>query len=314
MKLKELSYYLNYPLIRPNKLDILITDKCNQNCVMCNRKKFDKELSLEEFKNYVNQTANWGIKHINISGGEPLLRKDDSIELIEQAKKRGIFTTLVTNGSLLNKKTCEELFNSGLDVITISLDGLEKTHDRIRGKGSFKKIIIALQNIQKLRRGNRFVSNIVTVVMKYNYKELVDVYELAVKYGVENIMYQCILDETKEQKYWLDEEDIKLLKQITNELITIKRLKGKIGNQEEFFKSLPDYFNRNLKNERCYAGYDEMIVNPDGSLSTCTGIILKNTLIRNIKKLWRAKEYNLIRKEMKKCKKPCMVLCWSDKK
>lgn len=313
MKLKELSYYLSYPFVKPNKLEILITDKCNQKCIMCNKKKFDKELNSEEFVSYINQAANWGIKHLNISGGEPLLRKNDVLELIKEAKKRGLFVTLVTNGSLLDKKTCKDLFESGLDVVTISLDGLEKTHDKIRGKSSFKKIITGLCNIQELRQKNRFVSNVVTVVMKHNYKELIGVYKLASKYGVENVMYQNVLDETEEKKHWLKQEDIKLLKKITNQLIELKKQKGHIGNSENFLKSIPDYFIGNLKNKKCYAGYDEMIINPDGSLTTCMGIILKNTSLRNIRKLWVSKDYNRIRKKMKRCKKPCMVLCWSDK-
>jgi MoaA/NifB/PqqE/SkfB family radical SAM enzyme len=80
-----------------------------------------------------------------LSGGEPLLRPD-LFTIARQAKARGFFTALSSNGTLIDEAMAERIAEVGFDYVGISLDGLEETHDRFRRKaGAFAAALAALR-------------------------------------------------------------------------------------------------------------------------------------------------------------------------
>jgi len=79
-----------------------------------------------------------GIAYLTFSGGEPLLRKDFNI-IAKKISGLGFLCTLNTNGTLITENNAE-LISKSFDIIRVSIDGNEKTHDKIRGKkGCYKK-------------------------------------------------------------------------------------------------------------------------------------------------------------------------------
>ena len=122
-----------------------INNQCNLNCKHCrvSEKNDYHQLSLKEAKELLSQLWYNGTTMLNLSGGEPLLRKD-FFDILEYAKK---FEDIVitTNGTLIDKKCCEKLSRFSNIKLSISLDGMEKTHDEFRRKkGTFNKIINTL--------------------------------------------------------------------------------------------------------------------------------------------------------------------------
>jgi MoaA/NifB/PqqE/SkfB family radical SAM enzyme len=96
--------------------------------------------SLEQEKAILKQIYNSGACGIAFEGGEPLLRKDLA-EILAFAHSLPLHTSLITNGTLLESRI-HEIAPYINGVIYVSLDGLEKTHDEIRGvNGCFKKAI-----------------------------------------------------------------------------------------------------------------------------------------------------------------------------
>ena len=160
------------------------TLSCNAKCKHCGssaeNKKYDGELSTEEIKNAFKQIANdmnANMILINVTGGEPLVRQD-LCEVMEYATRNlGFHWGMTTNGILLNDENIEKLKKANMETISISIDGLEKTHDEFRGvPGSYQKII---SNIKKLKEAG-FVKHIqvTTVVNKTNIKELEELYNI----------------------------------------------------------------------------------------------------------------------------------------
>ncbi len=160
------------------------TLSCNAKCKHCGSKAEGKiypgELTTEEAKAAFKQIANDYDAHkilINVTGGEPLVRKD-LCEVMEYATKElGFYWGMTTNGILLNDENIEKLRKANMATISISIDGLEKTHDEFRGvPGSYQTII---NNIKKLQAAN-FVDHIqvTTVVHKKNIDELEELYEV----------------------------------------------------------------------------------------------------------------------------------------
>jgi MoaA/NifB/PqqE/SkfB family radical SAM enzyme len=114
------------------------TLKCNLNCIHCGsdckKDSSIKDMPAEDFLKAIDQIkeiVNPNKTIIVLTGGEALLRRD--IEKIGvDLYKRGFPWGIVTNGMLLDAQRLDSLLNSGIRAITVSLDGLEKSHNWLR--------------------------------------------------------------------------------------------------------------------------------------------------------------------------------------
>ena len=188
-KMGEQEVFRNYKkeCMRKHELKDLFwecTLSCNLNCKHCGsragNKKYDDELTTEEIKTAFKQIADsMDISEvlINVTGGEPLMRKD-LCDVMEYATNTlGFHWGMTSNGMLLTDANIENLKRANLDTIAISIDGLEDTHDKFRGiPGSYKMVI---NNIKKLKKAN-FVNHIqvTTVFHKENIGELEELYNV----------------------------------------------------------------------------------------------------------------------------------------
>ena len=145
--------------------EVDVTDNCNLRCKHCyhfhGKDKFKtKELSLDVWEKRFNDLHKAGIRFILLVGGEPALRND----ILMLADKIFPIVYVITNGTIKIPKE----FNH---VLFVSLDGMEKRNDSIRGNGVFSKVI-------KNYSGDRRVVINMTIT-KDNYKDLEDIVMLA---------------------------------------------------------------------------------------------------------------------------------------
>ncbi len=166
-----------------------ITRQCNLKCIHCYAQakdiSFDNELSTEEGISLLDDLAQFGVPVILFSGGEPLVRKD-LFELAAYAVKKGMRAVISTNGTLLTEKRARMLKNIGLSYVGISLDGMEKIHDRFRGvKGAFKKTVEGIKNCQKaeIKVGLRFTIN------RFNADEIPKIFHFIEKMGIPRVCF-----------------------------------------------------------------------------------------------------------------------------
>jgi radical SAM family uncharacterized protein len=156
-----------------------LTYNCNLRCKMCPFwKRTNKDLSMEKEKAILRRIYDSGACAIAFEGGEPLLRKDLSL-ILAFSRSLPLQTSLVTNGTLLESKIDEiaPFINGG---IYVSLDGLEKTHDSIRGvNGCFKKTIRGIAAASK-----KVPVAINTTIMDENIHEIEDLVKLAKELNV----------------------------------------------------------------------------------------------------------------------------------
>lgn len=328
--LNAFSYKANRPLIKPTRVNFDITNRCPLSCVMCNicrrEHRVEEELNLKELKNLIDQIHEWGVKYVSFAGGESLVRKNDVAKLIRYASSKKIFTVLITNGVIYDKKLFKNLVKSNLGKITISIDGSNrKTHDRIRGKGSFEKLIKTAKYFVKLRgkrrKKRRTELEFATCVMSYNYKELVKIYDLMKSIGFDFMNYQAVVPDNDYKKfhasaynveYWLKKRQSNELEEIVDRLIKIKETEGRIRNTKKYLRLMPSYFR--LKNKfnpgRCMAGFRIMNIDPYGNINICG--LGPNLNVRDapLKGLWRHNEYKKTRVKIKNCKIPCLMLCY----
>jgi len=92
-----------------------------------------------------------GVQHVSLLGGEPLLLGDELFEIIKLFKDRNVSVSLVTNGILIDEKAAQRLIDIGPDRLVFSMEGPNSaTHDRIRGRGNFNKLVQSIKRIKGL--------------------------------------------------------------------------------------------------------------------------------------------------------------------
>jgi MoaA/NifB/PqqE/SkfB family radical SAM enzyme len=288
--------------------------------------KIEEELTLRELKELLKKTKKWGIDHVSFAGGETLVRKEDVIELIKFASSMNMRTDLITNGYFMDKQTCEKLLLAKVSKISLSLDGAKReTHDFIRGEGNYDRVIETAKNLVSLKR--RFKSSVelefTTVVTGYNFKELIDIFNMMQNLRFDYINYQVITPDntfTKGPEYyrdfyqsdfWINNDDSKLLRKIALMLVKLKK-SGKIRNTRDYLLMIPEYFKKKekFKGGNCIVGFSYMNIDPYGNISVCglgPNLNIKN---ENLIDSWNSKEYKKTRFKIKKCKRACLMLCY----
>ena len=155
-----------------------LTYNCNLKCKMCPFwKRASQDSSLEQEKAILKQIYNSGACGVAFEGGEPLLRRD-LIDILAFSRSLPLHTSLITNGTLLESRI-DQIAPYINGVVYVSLDGLEKTHDSIRGVGgSFKKTI---QGISASKE--KVAVTINTTIMAENIDEIESLVHLSRELG-----------------------------------------------------------------------------------------------------------------------------------
>ncbi|HOD28223.1 MAG TPA: 12,18-didecarboxysiroheme deacetylase [Syntrophales bacterium] len=142
-----------------------ITRRCNLRCIHCYSSSRDieyrDELSTAEGRALIDDLADFGAPVILFSGGEPLMRPDLP-ELVHHAAARGVRAVISTNGTRITEAFAAQYRDLGLSYVGVSLDGLEPTHDRFRGRaGAFAEAIRGIRICREagIKVGVRFTMN-----------------------------------------------------------------------------------------------------------------------------------------------------------
>lgn len=327
--------YLKYALINKEKLKhpayliFFLTNRCNLKCGHCfyweslNTAGADKELTIKELEDFAKQLEH--LEWLALSGGEPFLRKDiDEVVRVFREVNGVKQVTIPTNGMLpkivLEKSESILKISPELELsLNLSIDGLEETHDYIRGvKGSFKKQLETYNLVKDLKgKYPNFYLRVNTAVCNRNFKEL-----------------KQFDDFLKEEMPMLDSHNFEFMRGTAKDpglsglsyedmRETIKLLHDLMCNYKFFtekgkFKSrmvratkmyLYNLYLKQLKNNRrdikCYAGITHMVLDPLGdvyvceTLPNCIGNIRKNTF----DEIWNGEKVKEVRDliEAKKC-------------
>ncbi|MBX7255609.1 MAG: TIGR04133 family radical SAM/SPASM protein [Candidatus Hydrogenedentes bacterium] len=160
-------------------------DLCCRHCGSdCRRESETRDMPLADFLRVLDEVA----KHqrpskimLALTGGEPLLRHDLE-ECGAAFRDRGFPWGMVSNGYSLTAERLARLLDSGLRSLTISLDGLEESHNWLRRRpDSFERTLNA---VTLLGRNPGLTSDVVTCVNQKNYGELGDIRQLLIDKGI----------------------------------------------------------------------------------------------------------------------------------
>ncbi len=165
------------------------TRRCNLTCVHCyataQSTPFSGELTTGEAQSMLRDLAEFGVPVVLLSGGEPLSRPD-ILFLAGYARELGMRVTFSTNGTLITPEIARRIREIGVSYVVISLDGMEATHDRFRGRtGAFQEALQGIRNCRAagLRTGLRLT------LTRHTIQDLDALFALAEAEGIERVCF-----------------------------------------------------------------------------------------------------------------------------
>ncbi len=128
-----------------------ITLQCDLACRHCGSRAGHArtdELTTEECLDLVRQMRDLGVMEVTLIGGEAYLR-DDWTEIIREIRRCGMSATMTTGGRGITAEKARAAKAAGMESVSVSIDGNEATHDRLRGvKGSYQSAFQAMDHLR----------------------------------------------------------------------------------------------------------------------------------------------------------------------
>ncbi len=206
-----------HPILKD--LFIEVTSRCNARCEHCGSSCGDfvpkDEISAEDLKKTLKSISeHYNPKDIllNITGGEPLVRRD-LFEIMDYANKLGFRWGMTSNGMLINDDIIKKMVDTNMETVSISIDGLKETHEKFRKvPNSFDRIIEGIKKMQDTPSIK--IVQVTTVANKKNINELEDIYKLMLDLGIKywRVINVDPIGRAKDNKdILLDKDDYKFL-------------------------------------------------------------------------------------------------------
>jgi MoaA/NifB/PqqE/SkfB family radical SAM enzyme len=244
---------------------------------------------------------------LNITGGEPFLR-DDLGEILDVAKRKAKRVVISSNG-FLTKRTLDVMKKHSDVGIRISVDGINETHDSIRGvKGAHQKAIKTLQGLRAL--GVKDLGIAVTV-SEQNARDLVALYKLAKENCVE--LATAILHNA----YYFHKQD-NIIANKSQVEVELKRLIGeflKSRHPKDWFRA---YFTQGIiehmygkqRSMKCTMATDSFYIDPYGNVRPCNVMDLPfgNIREKTFQEIWNSPEAERARKKVDSCTHNCWMI------
>lgn len=286
---------------------VIVTYRCNARCTMCNRYKApskpEEELSIETIKKLPR------MYFTNITGGEPFIR-EDLPEIVRELYKKSDRIVISTNGFFTDRiiKLCEEFPNVG---IRISIEGLEKTNNEIRGlEDGFNKGYSTLKKLVELKHPDVGFG---MTVQDSNAKDLVALYDLSNELNMEFATASL-----HNSFYFVEAKNI-----IHDRLMVAKEFENLVNkllesnSPKKWFRA---YFNHGLINYifgqkrllPCDMAFDTFFIDPYGDVMPCNGTkekeVMGNLNNQTWDELWNSEQAEKVRNKVRHCNRQCWMI------
>jgi MoaA/NifB/PqqE/SkfB family radical SAM enzyme len=250
-----------------------------------------------------------GLRFINITGGEPFIRQDMK-DIVAVARKKAARIVISTNGFFTDRiiDLCETYPDIG---IRISIEGLQKTNDEIRGiPHGFDR---GLRTLLTLRRMGLKDIGFGMTVQDMNCMDLMPLYELSNALGYEfatatlhNSHYFHKLDNNIEDKDKVCGEFKKLIAELLNSNSPKKWFRA------YFNYGLINYIKGNKRFLKCEMGSEACFVDPIGDVLACNGMSgkmpLGNIRSQSFDDIWNSQKAAEVRQAVDGCTKECWMV------
>ena len=224
----------------------------------------EDELTLAQIERGLERVCAYGCRFVNFTGGEPTLR-DDLEPIVARASRLGMWTSMVTNGSLLTRERVRGLREAGLDNLLVSLDSTSAAdHDGQRGTaGSFEQVEACTRWIrEEFLRGHR-TGGVMCVISRRNSAELGQLLRFARERGIFLLVQPYHANKTgdAEQVPAIGETEIA-------QLLSLGRRPRTVLNSRGYLLGM-NHSHERASHAPCHAGLKYFSIDPFGYLHPC---------------------------------------------
>lgn len=322
-------------IFMPYDVGLCLTNKCNLKCKMCNliasqtettrsdyTVKKSRILSLDENKGIIDKIAEFKPLIRLIGIGEPMIYPH-IIPLIQYLNEKKLPVVIFTNGTNL-EKLAEEIVNLKVYSINVSIDGLEKVHDKIRGvKGSYANALKGLRKVAEVKKQNNSLFPQLRVnctISDLNFDSIDKFVDEIVKEDIDMLNFFHLSFKTRRaiqthnmavpEKFKITACNIS----VNHSRIDSKTLQRKIGYIQDTYPNLnitfqPDIYGKDLADyylrpdkfihkTKCTIPWTKLYILPDGSvipMHACVNYNLGNINKKGVKEIWKGKEFTEFR-------------------
>ena len=311
-----LNRYLGRP---PKYLPIIllfVTNRCNLRCRMCGvweheAPKSTEELTTDEWKTVIASGAELGVFLCSFTGGEVLLRPD-IFELTRYAADYGMSVHVCTNGTILNEAKVDELRDSGVGTVSISLESPDRqVHDNLRGEGTFDRAVAGIRLLRE--RAPDVQVGINTLICAENFRDMHKMIPFAESLGAHQIKFAPIHTNLQHKNKALEEFadllfDEARIAELDAEVakLTEAAAKTRLRTTSSMFLTGITRLYTEPRRFRCYAGYAACAINPTGMVTPCCDMEGSFSVrAQPLEAIWRSPEFHAMRKRVAKCSRDC---------
>jgi len=275
--------------IQPILANIKLTENCNSRCITCTywRTVHRDKISTERAIQLLDEIYKLGIKNIRFTGGEPLLRRD-FFKILETRNETDFHKVCLATNGLLLEKFKDQINNSIITNITVSLDGIGKNNDEIRGIEGYYDIVI--RGLSKINKRIKIVSTISKILVN----DLEDLILLCKDKGwdydvnlPENNLYFFKSEEVKKtlETLWPSERDVDKIIEILakHNILT-----------EDLLQNIKLYFSKKkFKFSHCVQGFVEVNIDSNGNVRSGCYVFkpIGNIINSSLKEIINSKPY-----------------------
>lgn len=278
--------------VRPKDVSIKLTENCQARCVTCDywKHRWPDRISADTAVALIGRLGELGVTTLRFTGGEPLLRRD-FFEILSRADTVPFGTVgLQTNGLLL-RRFADQVNESPITHVAVSLDAVDERNDKIRGvRGYFDK---AIEGVRLLRGKTTIIAMTLNQVGAADLDVLLDHVERFNGYLACNLPDNRLyfLQDATLAGLWPDRETIEQI---------VATLQRRIGSQFTSYEL--DYIQRYLRegtpelkeaNPPCVLGYTTVYVASDGAVRSGCYVLppMGNILEQDIGEILDSSEY-----------------------
>jgi len=282
-----------------------ITDRCNLRCRHCYQNDYRgpgpdfRHLLgiLDQYEMLLGALGGNGKRipgQINITGGEPFVRKD-FLELLKEIRRRGIPFAILSNGSLLDQATARFLETLAPRFVQLSLEGGEAMHNAIRGKGDYARVVGSLRLLKKagIRTLVSFTAH------RENFRDFPAVADQCRRIGVDRLWSDRLIPEPAGNGSGPETLSQDETKELFSVMATESTRRGILRRRSPIaMHRALQFLVTGERPYRCNAGFGLITVMPDGTVLPCrrlpisagnlfqtslTKIYVESTLLRRLR-------------------------------
>jgi len=295
-----------------------VTRGCNSRCVYCScwRIRDPEGPDVETCWRTIADMAALGVRRLTLTGGEPLLRSDLE-EIVRAGLEHQLYTTIVTNGLLLNRRRLEALIAAGLHSLTLSIDSLsDDIYQQHRGI-SLKPAQRALDLALEYHRSQAVSVSLNCVLTALNYGEVGNLLDFAAANELGLLVQPCNTDSRTELNYLIPGPDqTAACRTALRNLANRKEAGAPLINSRQFLEKTEQYWldGGRVNAADCCYGDVTVTVRANGDVTPCWRLpAVGNVREQHLTDIWAGATFAAVRRQMHAGDCPgCLLACSFD--